>query len=83
MWLLDNRVQSPSGSGYALENRIVMANVFPQLNKNIHRAKLSPYFTELQNGLENLVAVLKIQMWFYRQEQAIRPILSMFIFLPT
>jgi uncharacterized circularly permuted ATP-grasp superfamily protein len=39
MWLLDNRVQSPSGSGYA---RIVMANVFPQL-KNIHRGKLSPY----------------------------------------
>jgi uncharacterized circularly permuted ATP-grasp superfamily protein len=60
MWLLDNRVQSPSGSGYALENRIVMANVFPQLNKNIHRSKLSPYFTELQNR-ENL-AVLKIQM---------------------
>jgi hypothetical protein len=23
-----------------LENRIVMANVFPQLNKNIHRGKL-------------------------------------------
>jgi uncharacterized circularly permuted ATP-grasp superfamily protein len=44
MWLLDNRVQSPSGSGYALENRF-MANVFPQLNKNIH---LGPYFTELQ-----------------------------------
>jgi uncharacterized circularly permuted ATP-grasp superfamily protein len=50
MWLLDNRVQSPSGSGYALENRIVMANVFPQLNKNIHRGKLSPYFTELQKN---------------------------------
>jgi uncharacterized circularly permuted ATP-grasp superfamily protein len=31
MWLLDNR--SISGSGYALENRIVMANVFPKLNK--------------------------------------------------
>jgi uncharacterized circularly permuted ATP-grasp superfamily protein len=31
MWLLDNRVQSPSGSGY--EKRIVMANVFPKLNK--------------------------------------------------
>jgi hypothetical protein len=43
-----------------------MANVFPQLNKNIH-AKLSPF---LQKRLENLVAVLKIQMWFfYRQEQ--------------
>jgi uncharacterized circularly permuted ATP-grasp superfamily protein len=84
MWLLDNRVQSPSGSGYALENRIVMANVFPQTYKNIHRGKLSPYFTELQKRLENLVAVLKIQMWFfYRQEQAMKPILSMFIFLPT
>jgi hypothetical protein len=62
MWLLDNRVQSPSGSGS--ENRI-MANV-PQLNKkNIHRAKLSPYFTELKKRLENLVAVLKIQMVFF------------------
>lgn len=48
MWLLDNRVQSPSGSGYALENRIVMANTFPELNKNIHRSKLGPYFLELQ-----------------------------------
>ena len=48
MWLLDNRVQSPSGSGYALENRIVMANVFPKLNKNIHRNKLKPFFNELQ-----------------------------------
>ncbi|MFT4983538.1 MAG: putative circularly permuted ATP-grasp superfamily protein [Flavobacterium sp.] len=54
MWLLDNRVQSPSGSGYALENRIVMANVFPQLNKNIHRSKLSPYFTELQKTVGKL-----------------------------
>jgi uncharacterized circularly permuted ATP-grasp superfamily protein len=62
MWLLDNRVQSPSGSGYALENRIVMANVFRNL-KNIHRGKLSPYFTE-KKRLENLVAVLKIQMVF-------------------
>ncbi|MCG9791344.1 circularly permuted type 2 ATP-grasp protein [Flavobacterium algicola] len=48
MWLLDNRVQSPSGTGYALENRIVMANIFPKLNKNIHRSKLGPYFNELQ-----------------------------------
>jgi hypothetical protein len=31
-----------------------MANVFPQLNKNIHRAKLSPYFTELQKTVGKL-----------------------------
>jgi len=54
MWLLDNRVQSPSGSGYALENRIVMANVFPELNKNIHRNKLRPYFLELQKTVSKL-----------------------------
>ncbi|WP_418262122.1 circularly permuted type 2 ATP-grasp protein [Flavobacterium faecale] len=54
MWLLDNRVQSPSGSGYALENRIVMANVFPKLNKNIHRSKLGPYFNELQKTVGKL-----------------------------
>ncbi len=38
--------------GYALENRIVMANVFPALNKNIHRGKLAPYFNELQKTIE-------------------------------
>jgi uncharacterized circularly permuted ATP-grasp superfamily protein len=59
MWLLDNRVQSPSGSGYALENRIVMANVFPKLNKNIRRGKLSLLFYlqktvgKLGNNAEN------------------------------
>jgi hypothetical protein len=37
---------------------------FRNLTKNIHRAKLSPYFTELKR-LENLVAVLKIQMCFF------------------
>ncbi|HLO45278.1 MAG TPA: circularly permuted type 2 ATP-grasp protein [Leadbetterella sp.] len=54
MWLLDNRSQSPSGSGYALENRTVMAKVFPELNKNIYRNRLSPYFNHLQQTVEKL-----------------------------
>ena len=54
MWLLDNRTQSPSGSGYALENRTVMAKVFPELNKNIYRSKLSPYFNHLQQTVATL-----------------------------
>ncbi|WP_255066607.1 circularly permuted type 2 ATP-grasp protein [Lacihabitans sp. LS3-19] len=54
MWLLDNRVQSPSGSGYALENRTVMAKVFPELNKNIYRKRLSPYFNHLQQTVATL-----------------------------
>lgn len=57
MWLLDNRIQSPSGSGYALENRIVMSKVFPELNKNIYRSKLSPYFNSLQETVDSLGSV--------------------------
>ena len=54
MWLLDNRTQSPSGSGYALENRTVMAKVFPELNKNIYRNRLSPYFNHFQQTVAKL-----------------------------
>nr|WP_299417890.1 circularly permuted type 2 ATP-grasp protein [uncultured Emticicia sp.] len=54
MWLLDNRTQSPSGSGYTLENRTVMAKVFPELNKNIYRNRLSPYFNHLQQTVATL-----------------------------
>ncbi len=54
MWLLDNRTQSPSGSGYALENRTVMAKVFPELNKNIYRSRLAPYFNHLQQCVATL-----------------------------
>lgn len=54
MWLLDNRTQSPSGSGYAIENRSVMSKVFPELNKNIYRSKLSPYFNYIQQTVDSL-----------------------------
>lgn len=54
MWILDNRTQSPSGSGYALENRIVMSKVFPELNKKIYRKRLSPYFSQLQQTVDAL-----------------------------
>lgn len=54
MWLLDNRTQSPSGYGYALENRTVMSRVFPELNKNIYRSKLSPFFNNLQQTVSTL-----------------------------
>jgi uncharacterized circularly permuted ATP-grasp superfamily protein/uncharacterized alpha-E superfamily protein len=54
MWVLDNRTQSPSGSGYALENRIVMSKVFPELNKSTFRKRLSPYFSQLQETVDAL-----------------------------
>ncbi|WP_264564235.1 circularly permuted type 2 ATP-grasp protein [Flavobacterium sp. N3904] len=54
MWLLDNRTQAPSGAGYALENRIVMSKVFPELNKKTYRSRLSPYFSQLQQTVDTL-----------------------------
>ncbi|TDD97822.1 circularly permuted type 2 ATP-grasp protein [Flavobacterium cellulosilyticum] len=54
MWFLDNRTQSPSGAGYALENRIVMSKVFPELNKKTYRKRLSPYFSQLQETVDSL-----------------------------
>lgn len=52
MWLLDNRTQAPSGAGYALENRIVMSKVIPELNKKTYRKRLSPYFSQLQQTVD-------------------------------
>ncbi|MEL1242389.1 circularly permuted type 2 ATP-grasp protein [Flavobacterium sp. DGU99] len=57
MWLIDTRTQSPSGSGYALENRIVMSKVLPELNKKINRKRLSPYFNNLQNAVDAIGSV--------------------------
>lgn len=54
MWLLDNRTQAPSGAGYALENRIVMSKVFPELNEKTYRKRLSPYFNQLQQTVDTL-----------------------------
>lgn len=54
MWLLDNRTQAPSGAGYALENRIVMSKVIPELNTKTYRSRLSPYFNQLQQTVDTL-----------------------------
>ena len=54
MWLLDNRAQAPSGAGYALENRIVMSKVLPELNEKTYRKRLSPYFNQLQQTVDSL-----------------------------
>jgi uncharacterized circularly permuted ATP-grasp superfamily protein/uncharacterized alpha-E superfamily protein len=54
MWLLDNRTQAPSGAGYALENRVVMSKIFPELNEKTYRKRLSPYFSQLQQTVDKV-----------------------------
>ncbi|MFY7899381.1 MAG: circularly permuted type 2 ATP-grasp protein, partial [Chitinophagaceae bacterium] len=51
VWVISDRSQAPSGSGYALENRTAMARILPDLFKGIKVQQLSPYFNELQTAL--------------------------------
>ncbi|MEP7231647.1 MAG: circularly permuted type 2 ATP-grasp protein [Ginsengibacter sp.] len=54
LWVISDRTQAPSGSGYALENRFAMSSVLPELFSNLTVRRLSPYFDSLQQALNNL-----------------------------
>ena len=51
LWIISDRTQAPSGSGYALENRFAMSSVLPELFSNLNVKRLSPYFDSLQQVL--------------------------------
>jgi uncharacterized circularly permuted ATP-grasp superfamily protein/uncharacterized alpha-E superfamily protein len=64
-WVLGDRTQAPSGSGFALENRVATARVFPELfaASNVHR--LAGFFRSfrdvlmgLRDGSDSSVAIL-------------------------
>jgi uncharacterized circularly permuted ATP-grasp superfamily protein/uncharacterized alpha-E superfamily protein len=50
-WALGDRAQAPSGSGYALENRLVVSQAFSSLYSRMNVERLAPFFRELRNGL--------------------------------
>ncbi len=52
--VLGDRTQSPSGAGYALENRSVMSRVFPSLFRDSHVHRLSVFFQRLRAKLTSL-----------------------------
>jgi uncharacterized circularly permuted ATP-grasp superfamily protein/uncharacterized alpha-E superfamily protein len=54
VWVLNDRTQAPSGSGYALENRMAMARILPELFDGLKVKQLSPYFTDLRNALTSM-----------------------------
>jgi uncharacterized circularly permuted ATP-grasp superfamily protein/uncharacterized alpha-E superfamily protein len=51
IWVLNDRTQSPSGSGYALENRMAMARIVPELFDQLKIKRLSPFFNEMHSAL--------------------------------
>lgn len=54
VWVVNDRTQAPSGSGYALENRTAMTRVVPELFEGQAVRHLSPYFNALRDGLTGL-----------------------------
>ncbi len=53
-WVLSDRVQAPSGAGYALENRIVLAETFPDLFREFQVHRLASFFRTFRNNLLHL-----------------------------
>lgn len=51
MWVLDDRTQAPSGSGYALENRTVMTRVLADIFRETQVHRLSSFFKAMHKGL--------------------------------
>ena len=50
-WVIGDRTQAPSGSGYALANRLVMSRAFPSLYRDMNIARLAPFFQAFRLGL--------------------------------
>lgn len=50
-WVVSDRTQAPSGAGYALENRLVVSRVFPQLFRDLHVQHLAAFFAAKRDAL--------------------------------
>jgi uncharacterized circularly permuted ATP-grasp superfamily protein/uncharacterized alpha-E superfamily protein len=50
-WVVADRTQAPSGSGYALENRLIVSRVFPDLFRKQNVRHLAQYFSTLRDSL--------------------------------
>ncbi|QES90110.1 circularly permuted type 2 ATP-grasp protein [Rhizosphaericola mali] len=51
LWIIGDRTQAPSGSGYALENRMALSTAFPEFFKNEMVAKIGAYFNSVYKEL--------------------------------
>jgi len=53
-WVLADRTQAPSGTGYALENRTIVAEVLPDLFRASNVQRLAPFFRAERETLLNM-----------------------------
>lgn len=50
-WVLADRTQAPSGAGYALENRLIVADAHPDIFRNSNVERLAPFFRAQRDAL--------------------------------
>ena len=50
-WVMADRTQTPSGAGYALENREILEQVLPDSLAELHARRLGAFFVELRDRL--------------------------------
>ena len=50
-WVVADRTQAPSGAGYALENRLAISRVFPELFRDLKVQPLARFFATLRDSL--------------------------------
>jgi uncharacterized circularly permuted ATP-grasp superfamily protein/uncharacterized alpha-E superfamily protein len=54
-WVIADRTQTPSGAGYALENRLVSQRVLPDVFRAAHVRRLADFFVAYREALRGLV----------------------------
>ena len=52
-WVVADRTQAPSGAGYALENRSVIARTFPDLLRDMKVQHLTGFFSTMRDSLSH------------------------------
>ena len=53
-WLLADRSESPSGVGFALENRVVVSRMLPDVFRASQVKRLAPFFVSVRNRLQQI-----------------------------
>ncbi len=56
-WVIADRTQAPSGAGYALENRLIVSRVFPEMFRDLRVQHVAGFFRDQQEGLTGLAPV--------------------------
>ena len=54
MWVISDRTQAPSGAGYALENRIAVSRVLPNIFRQSQAYRLANFFKSMHAGLTEI-----------------------------